>query len=243
MRKIQIKVPLYLPDSVYLVLKALRRSDSTSREKGSDINLLGDRDVEWSWIGSQMPQRGQYALDFGNGGSPLALLAAMKGFDVTAVDMGSVNWPHVHPKVQFIQGDILELRLPKKHFDLVINCSTVEHVGVAGRYDVTENRPDGDLEAMARLKSLMKPRGTMLLTIPVGQDALFAPLCRVYGVERLPRLLAGYKVEKEVFWVKDEENRWVQSRREAALNSIASFHSFNPLENVSALGCFALRRP
>jgi SAM-dependent methyltransferase len=78
--------------------------------------------------------------------------------------------------VRFIQGDLLKLDLPTNHFDLIINCSTVEHVGLVGRYSVTENRPDGDLEAMARLRDLMKPSAIMLLTVPVGQDAIFA-LC------------------------------------------------------------------
>lgn len=203
-------------------------------------NLAGDRDIEWSWVSSQMPSGPGEALDFGPGGSILGLIAAQRGFKVTAVDLEPVQWHYVHPELQFIHGDILELSLPINHFDLVINCSTVEHVGLAGRYSVTENTPDGDLEAMACLKKLMKPGGVMLLTIPVGQDAVFAPLCRVYGARRLPRLLKGYKVEKEVFWVKDIQNRWVLAERKTALNFKAKAGSWNPLKNVYALGCFNL---
>jgi SAM-dependent methyltransferase len=190
-----------------------------------------------------MPSGPGEALDFGTGGSHLALMAAQRDFNVTAVDLEPVQWPYVHPRLRFIQGDILKLPLPREHFDLVINCSTVEHVGLVGRYGVTENRPDGDLEAMAHLQGLMKPGGVMLLTIPVGQDAVFAPLCRVYGRERLPRLLDGYIVEKEAFWVKDDENRWVLCDRETALSFKASAGSWDAMQNVYALGCFVLRRP
>ena len=119
----------------------------------------------------------------------------------------------------------------------------MEHVGLVGRYGVIESRPNGDLEAMARLKELLKPGGPMLLTIPVGQDAVFAPLHRVYGKERLPRLLHGYIVEKEVFWVKDSENRWVHCERDRALNFEVSAGSWDPLQNVYALGGFVLQRP
>ena len=132
------------------------------------------------------------------------------------MDLEPVNWPYDHSEVRFLRGDILKLPLPKQHFDLVINCSTVEHVGLAGRYGVTENRSEGDLEAMSRLQELLKPGGVMLLTIPVGQDAVFEPLCRVYGTRRLPRLLEHYKVEKEEYWVKDSQNRWIISDRETA---------------------------
>ena len=71
-----------------------------------------------------------------------------------------------------------------------------------------------------------------MLTIPLGRDAVFAPLTRVYGKERLPHLLDGYTVEKESFWVKDQENRWVQTDKETALNFEASAGSWDPLQNV-----------
>ena len=182
----RVTVTVYLPGWLYRPLRALKHKLKPRGPVGTsnhrDVNLLGDRDIEWSWIISQMPSGPGHALDFGPGGSHLALIAAQRGFHVTAVDLEPVQWPYVHPGLRFIRGDILKLPLPRGHFDLVINCSTVEHVGLAGRYGVTENRPNGDLEAMARLRELMKPGGVMLLTIPVGRDAVFAPLCRVYAV-------------------------------------------------------------
>jgi SAM-dependent methyltransferase len=208
--------------------------------KKSIPNLAGDRDIEWSWVSSQIPLGEGEALDFGPGGSFLGLIAAQRGFNVTAIDLVPIQWDYVHSRLQFICGDILKLSLPTKHFDLVINCSTIEHVGLAGRYGVTKNNPDGDLKAMAHLREIMKPGGTMLLTIPVGRDAVFAPLHRVYGAQRLPRLLEGYTVEKEAFWVKDSQNRWVLTDRETALDFEASAGSWNPLQNYYALGCFVL---
>lgn len=206
------------------------------------INLLGDRDIEWSWIAAQMPSGPGQALDFGNGGSYLPLIAAQRGFTVTAIDLEPVQWPYVYTNLRFIRGDILKTPLPAENYDLIINCSTVEHVGLAGRYSVVDSRSNGDLEAMARLWELLKPGGVMLLTIPVGQDAVFAPLCRVYGRQRLPRLLKNYVVEKEIFWTKDHQNQWILSDQEAALNFKASAGSWDPLQNIYALGCFVLKK-
>ncbi len=206
-------------------------------------NLIGDRDIEWSWVSAQMPHGPGEALDFGCGGGSLALAASQRGFRVTAIDLEPPQWYYMHPMLQFIPGDIFKLSLPLKHFDLIINCSTVEHVGLVGRYGVTKNRTDGDLDAMAHLKQLIKPGGTMLLTIPVGRDAIFPPLHRVYGRDRLPRLLVSYEVEREVFWVKDNQNRWVLADRDTALDLVASAGSWNPLRNIYALGCFVLRCP
>jgi len=247
MHRVTITVPFYLPGWFYRPLRVLKYklklSGRTKTNSPRGVNLLGDRDIEWSWISSQMPSGPGEALDFGSGESNLALIAAQRGFNVTAIDLEPVHWPYVHPGLRFIQGDILKLPLPKEHFDLVINCSTVEHVGLVGRYGVTDDRSNGDLETMTYLWELMKLCGVMLLSVPVGQDAVFKPMCRIYGRGRLPRLLSGYLVEKEVFWVKDQKNRWVQSDKETALSFKASASSFDPLQNVYALGCFVLRRP
>jgi SAM-dependent methyltransferase len=242
--RIPLNIPIYLPDSMYPLLVAVRqRLASASDTEHGKANLLGDRDIEWSWVAAHIPPGPGEALDFGNGGSPLALLAAQRGFNVTAVDLGDVEWPYVHCGLHFMRGDILKLGLPEGRFDLVINCSTVEHVGLTGRYGVTESRADGDLEAMAHLRKLMKPGGTLLLTVPIGRDAVFAPLTRVYGSERLPRLLAGYTLDDEVFWAKDQQNRWVLTDKEVALNFEALAGSWDPMCNVYAIGCFILRRP
>ena len=231
----------HLSRSLRWIKRRVSPSIISSRNNQIIPNLAGDRDIEWSWVTSQIPSGPGEALDFGSGGSDLALIAAQRGFNVTAVDLEPVRWPYVHPKLRFIRGDILKLPVPKEHFELVINCSTVEHVGLAGRYGVTENCPDGDLEAMAHLRKLIKPNGVMLLTIPIGQDAVFAPLCRVYGKERLPRLLDGYIVEKQAFWVKDEKNCWILCDKKMALSFEASAGSWDALKNIYALGCFVLR--
>jgi hypothetical protein len=82
----------------------------------------------------------------------MGLIAVRKGFNVTAVDLEPVKWFYKHPNFKFIQGDIFKLEFPPTHFDLITNCSTIEYVGLVGRYGVTEFRPDGDIEAMKILK-------------------------------------------------------------------------------------------
>jgi SAM-dependent methyltransferase len=199
-------------------------------------DLSGDRAIEWSWVASQIPNGPGDALDFGCGLSDLGLVAAQRGFAVEAVDLAPVVWPYRHNQLTFLQGDILDLPFRENQFDLVLNCSSVEHVGLVGRYGVHHERTDGDLAAMTRIRTLMKQGATMLLTIPVGRDAVFRPLHRVYGGERLPKLLEGFAVERSEYWVKDADNRWNVSDESSAL----AVHS---REQLYGLGCFALRRP
>ncbi len=242
MIKGSLKIPFYMPDKIYRALKILKKGLLPGRER--DVNLIGDRDVEWSWVSSEMPAGPGRALDVGSGNTNLALLAARKGFDVTAIDMEPVICPYVHHRLRFIRGDILKYDLPKDYFDVVITCSTVEHIGISGRYGVREDRPDGDLETMRRLKELMKPGGEMLVTMPVGLDGVFKPFCRVYGDERLPRLLSGYNVKKEEFWAKEgPDNSWRTCDKKKALAFKPYVDSNSPLRIIYALGCFVLIKP
>ena len=224
------RVGVPVPDWLHAALATLRP------RRENLLDLTGDRDIEWSWVAARLGNGPGAAIDFGNGGSALGLIAAERGFEVTAVDLEAVNWPYVHPRLTLAQGDLFHLPLPEKHFDLILNCSAIEHVGIPGRYGVTAERPDGDLEAMARMRTLMKPGATMLLTIPIGRDAVFPPLHRVYGRERLPRLLDGFHAASREFWIKRADNRWVPAAEAEAL-------AFTPLERLYALGAFVLERP
>jgi len=197
-------------------------------------NLKGDRDIEYSWVAANMPEGPGVALDFGCGSSYLGLIAAQRGFKVTAIDLASVNWSYVHPNLTFLQKDIFELNFLPSSLNLIINCSAIEHVGL-GRYGDHQSS-NGDIEAMSFLCGLLKSGGIMLLTIPVGKDRIFLRLHRVYGSERLPLLLDGFMVEKKEYWMKDHKNRWVKVDEQVALN-------WQPKPTCYGIGCFVLSKP
>lgn len=199
------------------------------------LTLKGDRDIESSWVAAQLPNNPGKILDFGCGTSSHGLLGSMKGGDVTGLDLKTIHVPYKAQNLKFQQGDILDIDLGDETFDVVINCSSIEHVGLSARYGGKAS-PDGDLEAMRRLRSLMAvPDGTMILTVPVGRDSVFPPLHRVYGKSRLKELLDGFDIIKEEFWSKNEgSNVWQRVCEEEALEAL-------PSKSFYALGLFVLR--
>lgn len=239
-----IRIPVFVPRWLFPAARNLYRKISQS-EKRPGPTTAGDRDVEYSFIVGNLPPGPGRAMDFGCGPAHLSLEAAERGYEVTALDMmsyeGDIYWRH--PSVKFAIGDVLSIDLPEKHFDVVMNCSAVEHVGLAGRYAVESQRDSGDLDAMQAMGRLLKPGGLMLLTVPCGRDAVFAPYFRVYGEQRLPQLLHGFKLEKQEFWSKDAADRWVPCEADKALTCTPSSDPLYPLYNSYALGCFVLRRP
>jgi len=204
-------------------------------------NVRGDRDIEYSFICANMPEpfknETSYALDFGCGVSYMALVAARKGYLTGAIDLLDPGWFYQYKGLGFTKTDLFSLEpIAPEQFSLVINCSTVEHVGLAGRYSVTEQDDNGDLKAMAILYSAMKPGAIMLLTVPVGQDAVFKSTHRVYGKQRLPLLLGQFNVLKEEYWTKTTDNIWREDTRQQALAQKTSTSYY-------ATGCFVLQKP
>jgi SAM-dependent methyltransferase len=196
-------------------------------------SLSGDRWVEWSFCMSRLAGGPGRTLDFGAGNGFLALAAAQRGHDVVAFDRLPTEAEFEHPRVRAVQGDVLMHDFGDERYDQIINCSSVEHVGLGGRYG-SSDAPEGDLAAMAVLRGALTPEGRMILTVPVGRDLVAAPLHRIYGAVRLPRLLDGFAVIEEQYWRKDG-GAWQQTERVQALDVQGS-------ESFYALGLFTLGR-
>ena len=233
---VPITLPSWLATSIRNAKRAIVPAAPVVR------NIDGERHVEWSFLSSEMPQGPGEAIDFGCENGYMSLLAAEKGFRVLAVDLEAQNFAFQHPNIKFQLGDFLKLDLPANHFDLIVNCSSVEHVGVAGRYGIKAQQDDGDLEAVLKFANVLKPGGLLIMTAPCGEDAVMAPWCRVYGAERLPRLLSPLRLEKERYWVKNEENRWAEVDRRTALSFEPRHDPVNPHGCSYALGGFVLRK-
>src|SRR5579862_5836809 len=219
----RLLVPVYLPGWLRASLVRVKRVFIPPTPLGRvdrGANIRGERDVEWAFLSANMPIGSGEAIEFGCEMGQMSLFAAQKGYRVLAVDLQDQPFTWQHPSVEFRKGDFLTMELPGKSFDLAINCSSVEHVGVAGRYGIELDQPNGDIQVMERLAAVLKPGGLLLMTAPCGKDVVMAPWHRVYGPERLPKLLAPFEILKQAYWVKNEDNRWVPTDRATALNSV-----------------------
>ena len=235
-------VPVSLPSWLCNSARRVKRAFIPPASPTSRVNIWGERHVEWTFLSSQMPCGPGEAIEFGCEDGFMSLVAAQRGFHVLANDLLEQTFVWQHPNVEFRKGDFLKLTFPRNHFDLAVNCSSVEHVGVAGRYGIEVNQDDGDLQVMHRLVEIVKPGGLLLMTAPCGQDAVLAPWCRVYGSQRLPKLLQCFKIERDEYWSKNRKNQWVQCSQETALNFQSQHDRLDPHKCTYALGCFALRK-
>lgn len=183
--------------------------------------LSGDREIEWTWTLAHVRQGPGRVLDFGSGNGMMALGASFAGDDVVAVDLEPEQYLFHPDGISYVQGDFNELEFEPGSFDQIINCSSVEHVGLAGRYGSPDD-PDGDLRAMEKMARILKADGDMVLTVPVGLDAVHPPLHRIYGEERLGRLLEHWEIREQAYWAKPNGARFEPVTREQALAEAGS---------------------
>ena len=196
-------------------------------DRNSSLTLSGDRDLEWSWVISKAPNSTKRTLDFGPGNSTIPIALSFISEEVVCLDLNKPEINYGVKNIKHILGDVTSPPAGLGKFDLIVNCSSIEHVGLPGRYGSTEIS-DGDLIGMENLHHLMNESAKMLLTVPVGKDGVYLPNHRVYGIDRLPQLLSGFKIENEKYFEKTNSKRfWAETTKEIALatNSSATFYS------------------
>jgi len=196
------------------------------------FDLAGEKIIDWGWICAHLPPGQRRALEIGCGESPTVTGMLARGYEVTCVDLDAKILTELNG-FHFVKGDFNSVELVPE-FDVIVACSALEHFGLAGRYGAAADR-DGDLKAMSKVRSLLSPRGEAFVTIPVGQDAVHMPWHRVYGPERLPRLLQGFTIKDSCFWTKNPWGPWYETTLKHALDQPVSIHRY-------ALGQFILMR-
>ena len=94
------------------------------------------------------------------------MLLALGARHVTTVEYNKLTYDHPNITTLLLSN----LDTTKIHFDAVISLSSFDHDGL-GRYGDPIN-PDGDLEAMKMVQSVLNEQGLLFLTVPIGRNII-----------------------------------------------------------------------
>jgi len=188
-----------------------------------------ERIVEYPFIHENIPrhQCGQRILDVGSGHSLLPLELVSKGYQVWSIDLKKA---HYYSRIKqsnlvFVQGDIRKTGFPHSFFNIITAVSTIEHVGLMNK------KPDldGDSKALCEMHRILKPRGRLLITVPLGK----AGICflnkktyqRVYDWQSLERLMKGYEIERAEFALLEDRGwKFVDYKQAEEIDYLSQSH-------------------
>ncbi|MBU1663623.1 class I SAM-dependent methyltransferase, partial [Patescibacteria group bacterium] len=167
-------------------------------EKFNDCKLLAkvlynqppnsDRYLEYPWMLENIKIISGKILDVGSTASDMLYNFLPKEVEINSIDLN--NKEIKNNAIKFSIGDIRQTIYPENNFDVITCISTLEHIGVAGRYNSDDDQ-NGDIKAMLEMKRILKPNGFLLITIPYGlRDVL--PINKLYNKERLEILLKDF---------------------------------------------------
>ena len=168
-----------------------------------------DRYIEYSFVAQNLPSMPAKVLDVGSCGSYFPLILAGLGYEVVSVDLREYSIiKHLKFKnFTFRKDDIKQINLPDNFFNTILAVSTIEHIGIGGRYGEHQDSR-GDIVALRQIIRMLKPDGIILLTFPFGKYKVIKPFCRIYDSKAVKELVGKLLIEKEEYYMQDDADNW-----------------------------------
>lgn len=154
-----------------------------------------DRFIEYPWLLENINVAHGRLLDIGSTIGDQLYETLPNAIEINCLNLSAKKFKS--QEIKFKQGDIRKTDYPADYFDVITCISTLEHIGVAGRY-LSDFDEQGDLKAMREIKKILKPGGVLLATVPYGAKDLL-PINKLYNKNRTSNLLTGFNIIDQEF--------------------------------------------
>ena len=150
--------------------------------------------AEYSWALYHVHLYTQKAkvLDIGSAGSMFPLLIRALEHDIYITDIRNVYYEGI----TCLKHSICKTPFKKNVFDIITAISTIEHIGLKGRYGV--EKEDTPLLAIKEIYRILRPNGIFLMTVPFEENYKETKHHRIYNHDVLKELLKDFVVEIEI---------------------------------------------
>ena len=121
--------------------------------------------------------------------------------------------------VSYLYADLRDLPLRDGAFDCALSISTFEHIGMSNERYGSDAPPAPDpqpeaLLAAAELGRVVRPGGTLYVTVPVGRGERF-PWVRTFTLDELDELVAAFRgaSSTETLYYRHDADGWRRAAR------------------------------
>lgn len=174
--------------------------------------VISERIVEYPLMFSRLQYLGEKEkrkiLDVGCYYSNFPIQLATMGFKTWAID--PEPYLLTHPNFVFVNGDVTDTEFKSNTFDVVTSVSTIEHIGIGHYKDQVEK--DGDKKAISEIRRIMKPKGKLLISIPVNKTFRIGKTQRFYDTKSINELLSPEFKLQEVVYFRELKDKWVRTK-------------------------------
>jgi len=131
-----------------------------------------ERAIEYPFLLSCLPADGGRLLDAGSALNHHELLSMpwAKDFDIHILSAGPEKECYYQQGISYLYADIRDIPTRDNYYDVVVCCSTLEHVGADNSIygGAKENDIYAYIPAVWEMHRVIRPGGTFILTVPYG---------------------------------------------------------------------------
>ncbi len=172
-----------------------------------------DRDLEYPWMLDNINISKGKILDVGSTACDLLYNNLPNAIEINGINLNKQK--NNNQNIKLKTGDIRKTDYSDNYFDIITCISTLEHIGVGGRYNSDEDE-NGDKKAMNEMHRILKTDGILLLTVPYGEKDVL-PINKLYNKERTDKLFEQFNiVEKKYLKYSPQYKIWITVSEEKA---------------------------
>jgi SAM-dependent methyltransferase len=222
----KVSSPWYTPYKFSEIKRLLEQPFEPSQLPCPYGRWLDERIIELPWLLSQVPEGPGTLLDAGSALNYDFILRhpKLRQKDLTIMTLAPEAECFWRRQISYVFGDLRQTAFRDNCFDYIASVSTIEHIGLDNTRFYTadtakaENDPETHLAAISEFRRILKPGGSLFLTVPFGRHSVRDWL-QVFDGDRIDRIITTFRpsLHSETYFRWSEPDGWrLSSRAESA---------------------------
>lgn len=163
-----------------------------------------ERCIELSWLFANLPDENKRVLDAGSIMNHQFLVnhPLLRKTKLHILTLSPEKYCFWQKGISYLYDDLRKIPIRDQYYDIVICISTLEHVGFNNSMythndNYQENKPDDFVLAINEIRRVLKPGGTLFLTLPFGSYQNLG-WSQQFDRELLTRAITAFEPDKVV---------------------------------------------